>query len=48
MEYGYELKRINVPISVYLKSNHKFYFAGDMQNSAQAIKQYFEQVSDPF
>ena len=44
----YELKTGNVPISVYLKSNHKLYCAGDMQNPAQAIKQYFEQASDPF
>ena len=44
----YQILNDYVSISVYLKTNHKIYFAGDMQNPAQAIKQYFEQVSNPF
>ena len=44
----YQISKDYVSISVYLKTNHKIYFAGDMQNPAQAIKQYFEQVSNPF
>ena len=44
----YQILNDYVSISVYLKVNHKIYFAGDTQNPAQAIKQYFEQVSNPF